>query len=229
MPAELAGEEISRPLRIVRVAHDLVAIARARDGDAAIAALARRRGRGYDPRGRRRRAGRARDARCARPTRPTRGSGSIDAEPEPVATISAPGWPAVARAFGEFADLKVASCTGTRAASPSSRRRPPRRSAARAPRSRSVRAAGFLHDLGRVAVPNGIWDKPGPLSAAEWERVRLHPYYTERVLERSGALAPLARLAGAHHERLDGSGYHRGAARRAADRRARAAGRRRRL
>ena len=74
-----------------------------------------------------------------------------------------------------------------------------------------VRAAGFFHDLGRVAVPNGIWDKPGPLSAGEWERVRLHPYYTERVLERSGALAPLARLSGSHHERLDGSGYHRGA------------------
>ena len=75
-----------------------------------------------------------------------------------------------------------------------------------------VRAAGFLHDVGRVAVPNGIWDKPGPLSAGEQERVRLHPYYTERVLERSGALAPLALLAGSHHERLDGSGYHRGAA-----------------
>ena len=60
-------------------------------------------------------------------------------------------------------------------------------------------------------MPNGIWDKPAPLSAGEWERVRLHPYYTERVLERSGALAPLARLSGSHHERLDGSGYHRAA------------------
>ena len=60
-------------------------------------------------------------------------------------------------------------------------------------------------------MPNGIWDKPGPLSAGEQERVRLHPYYTERVLERSRALAPLALLAGSHHERLDGSGYHRGA------------------
>ena len=68
-------------------------------------------------------------------------------------------------------------------------------------------------------MPNGIWDKPGPLSAGERERVRLHPYYTERVLERSRALAPLAPLAGAHHERLDGSGYHRGATRRAAEHR----------
>jgi HD-GYP domain-containing protein (c-di-GMP phosphodiesterase class II) len=60
-------------------------------------------------------------------------------------------------------------------------------------------------------VPNGVWDKPGALSGGEWERVRLHPYYTERVLERSPPLAPLAALAGSHHERLDGSGYHRGA------------------
>jgi HD-GYP domain-containing protein (c-di-GMP phosphodiesterase class II) len=74
-----------------------------------------------------------------------------------------------------------------------------------------VRAAGFFHDVGRVAVPNGIWDKPGTLSGGEWERVRLHPYYTERVLERSPPLGPLALLAGSHHERLDGSGHHRGA------------------
>jgi HD-GYP domain-containing protein (c-di-GMP phosphodiesterase class II) len=74
-----------------------------------------------------------------------------------------------------------------------------------------VRTAGFLHDLGRVGVPNGIWEKPGPLSVHEWERVRLHPYYTARILERSKALAPLASLAASHHERLDGSGYHRGA------------------
>jgi DNA-binding CsgD family transcriptional regulator len=60
-------------------------------------------------------------------------------------------------------------------------------------------------------VRNGIWDKPGPLSDGEWERVRLHPYYTERVLARPQGLARLGALAGLHHERLDGSGYHRGA------------------
>ncbi len=70
--------------------------------------------------------------------------------------------------------------------------------------------AGMLHDLGRVGVSAGIWDKPGPLTDDEWERVRLHPYLTERVLGRSGAFAPLAMLAALHHERLDGSGYPRG-------------------
>ena len=116
----------------------------------------------------------------------------IAAEPEPVATISGAGLASVARAFGEFGDVKVAFLHGH-----SSRVAELAATAAEAlgcsrPETAGVRAAGFVHDVGRVSVPNGIWDKPGPLSAAERERVRLHPYYTERVLERSRALAPLA-------------------------------------
>jgi DNA-binding CsgD family transcriptional regulator len=63
---------------------------------------------------------------------------------------------------------------------------------------------------GRCGVHNGIWDRPGPLTDAEWERVRLHPYLTGRLLARCPALAPLAQVAAAHHECADGSGYHRG-------------------
>jgi HD-GYP domain-containing protein (c-di-GMP phosphodiesterase class II) len=76
--------------------------------------------------------------------------------------------------------------------------------------TRKVRRAGLVHDLGRVAVSAAFWGKPGPLSADQWEQVRLHPYRTERVLSRAAFLADLAPVAGAHHERLDGSGYHRG-------------------
>jgi HD-GYP domain-containing protein (c-di-GMP phosphodiesterase class II) len=75
----------------------------------------------------------------------------------------------------------------------------------------AIRRAGLLHDLGRVAVHARTWQKPGPLTADEWEQVRLHPYHTERVLSRSPFLSALSPIAGAHHERLDGSGYHRGA------------------
>jgi HD-GYP domain-containing protein (c-di-GMP phosphodiesterase class II) len=75
----------------------------------------------------------------------------------------------------------------------------------------AIRRAGLVHDVGRVGVPAGIWQKAGPLSADEWERVRLHAYHTERVLSRSAFLAQLAPVASSHHERLDGSGYHRGA------------------
>jgi len=69
-----------------------------------------------------------------------------------------------------------------------------------------VRRAAYLHDLGRVAVSPRVWLKPGLLSASEWEEVRLHPYYTERVLSRSPFLTSLAEIACNHHERLEGSG-----------------------
>ena len=75
-----------------------------------------------------------------------------------------------------------------------------------------TRRAALVHDVGRAAVPTTIWQKPGPLTPQEWERVRLHAYHSERILCPSAFLAPLAPVATAHHERLDGSGYHRGSA-----------------
>jgi HD-GYP domain-containing protein (c-di-GMP phosphodiesterase class II) len=211
VPAGVAGDEIPRALRIAGVAHDVVAVAGARDLEAATTALERRRGRGYDPE--------IVDAALADVESLVRKADVRDAwerviaaEPEPVATISRAGLEMVARAFAEFTDLKVGFLRGhsTRVAELTA-------TAAEAlggtrTEVSEVRAAALVHDIGRVAVSNAIWDKTGPLNAGEWERVRLHPYYTERVLERSAVLAPLARIAGAHHERLDGSGYHRGAA-----------------
>ncbi|MGH3991352.1 MAG: HD domain-containing phosphohydrolase, partial [Pseudonocardiaceae bacterium] len=163
VPGDVAGEEISRPLRIVRVAHDFVAVAHARDREAAIAALRRRRGRGYDPQ--------VVDAVLAEPEALLRAADVpdafarvIDGEPQPVASISGAGLASVARAFGEFADLKLGFLHGhsTRVAELAA-------TAAEAlgcsrAEASEIRAAGFFHDVGRVAVPNGIWDKPGSLS-----------------------------------------------------------------
>jgi HD-GYP domain-containing protein (c-di-GMP phosphodiesterase class II) len=73
-----------------------------------------------------------------------------------------------------------------------------------------LRRAGFVHGFGRLGVSNSIWDRPGPLSAGGWERVRLYPYLTERMLRQSAALAPLGEIAVQVRERLDGSGYPRG-------------------
>jgi HD-GYP domain-containing protein (c-di-GMP phosphodiesterase class II) len=75
---------------------------------------------------------------------------------------------------------------------------------------RTLRRAGLVHDLGRLGISNSIWDKRGPLGQGEWERVRIHPYLTDRMLAHSEALAPLGAIAVAHRERLDGSGYPRG-------------------
>jgi HD-GYP domain-containing protein (c-di-GMP phosphodiesterase class II) len=74
----------------------------------------------------------------------------------------------------------------------------------------TLRRAALVHDLGRLGVSNAIWDKPGPLAEAERERVRLHPYLTDRMLARVGALDRSREIAARHHERLDGSGYPRG-------------------
>ncbi len=78
------------------------------------------------------------------------------------------------------------------------------------PEIRTLRRAGLVHDLGRLGVSNAVLDKRGPLTAGDWERLRLQPYLTERMLRQSEALAPLAAIAVQHRERLDGSGYPHG-------------------
>ncbi|WP_116645920.1 HD domain-containing phosphohydrolase, partial [Mycobacterium kubicae] len=73
-----------------------------------------------------------------------------------------------------------------------------------------ARRAGHVHDLGRIGVSNHIWSSPNALSAADFERIRLHPYFTVRILKQVPALRQVAEVAGNHHECLDGSGYPRG-------------------
>jgi HD-GYP domain-containing protein (c-di-GMP phosphodiesterase class II) len=74
----------------------------------------------------------------------------------------------------------------------------------------TLKRAGMVQGLGRLGVSNAIWDKRGSLGAGEWERIRMHPYLTERMLYQSAALAPIGALAVQLRERLDGSGYPRG-------------------
>lgn len=75
---------------------------------------------------------------------------------------------------------------------------------------RTLRRAGLLHDLGKLAISNRILDKPDRLTDEEWAVVREHPALSERILERVPAFATIARIAGNHHEKLDGTGYPRG-------------------
>ena len=74
----------------------------------------------------------------------------------------------------------------------------------------TLRRAALVHDVGMHGVPASILGKPGPLTSAEMERMRLHSYWTERVLARPPALARIGAIASLSNERLDGSGYHRG-------------------
>lgn len=73
-----------------------------------------------------------------------------------------------------------------------------------------IRRAALLHDLGKLSVPSFILEKPGPLTPVEWKVVRAHPYHSHQILSRIPGFEQIAEVAGAHHERLDGSGYHRG-------------------
>jgi len=134
----------------------------------------------------------------------------IEAEPALRMTVSGDAFDEALLAIADFVDLKSPYTLGhARAVS--------ELAAATAVRLgwpedeiRLLTRAALVHDLGRLGVSNAIWDKPGPLGTGEWERVRLHPYLTERMLHQSDALAPLAAIAVQHRERLDGSGYPRG-------------------
>ena len=77
-------------------------------------------------------------------------------------------------------------------------------------RRRWIKRAALLHDIGKLGVSNTILDKPGKLDPDEWDAMKLHAAYSETILSRIAAFGDLARIAGAHHERLDGKGYPRG-------------------
>lgn len=77
-------------------------------------------------------------------------------------------------------------------------------------RRRWLKRGALLHDVGKLGVSNSVLDKAGKLDREEWNAVKLHASYTETILARISAFSELARVAGAHHERLDGNGYPRG-------------------
>jgi HD-GYP domain-containing protein (c-di-GMP phosphodiesterase class II) len=134
---------------------------------------------------------------------------AVEAEPAPAVHVSEMALDEVCRAFGDAVDVKSPFHHGHSAGVASLAAGAAERLGLAPPEIVGLRRAALLHDLGRAAVPNGIWEKPGPLTSDDWERVRLHAYHGERVLARCGPLTALAPLAGMHHERLDGSGYHR--------------------
>lgn len=131
----------------------------------------------------------------------------LDAEPLPHQLVDDAGVDAIARAFAHFADLKCGITVG--------HSHGVARLAAGAgaqlgldPQGlRSLEQAAWLHDLGRIAVSNSTWLRPGPLDTVAWEQVRLHAYWTERILSRVEVLKGAAAVAAASHERVDGDGY----------------------
>jgi HD-GYP domain-containing protein (c-di-GMP phosphodiesterase class II)/DNA-binding CsgD family transcriptional regulator len=133
----------------------------------------------------------------------------LDAEPEPVRRVEKSELADVARTFGNLVDLKSLWLQGHSAGVGDLAAGAAGMLGLREDVD-AVRVAGYLHDLGRIGVSSAIWDKAGPLSGIERDQARLHAYHSERILARIPPLTRLAKLAGEHHERCDGSGYHRG-------------------
>jgi HD-GYP domain-containing protein (c-di-GMP phosphodiesterase class II) len=136
---------------------------------------------------------------------------TLACEPDPPLWLEREGLDRALAAMGNFVDLISPYLTGHSAGVAELAEAAGRRCRIDEADVVVLRRAALVHDLGRVAVHPRIWQKPGPLVADELEQVRLHPYHSVRVLARSRFLARLAPVAGAHHERLDGSGYHRAA------------------
>lgn len=220
LPRDVGGEMLPLPARLLHVARDFSLFLTAAGYDDARAVLDRRAGAAYEPRLAElavRHFGDALDGvdearmwECA-----------LESEPFPHVSLSDEGIDAGFGAIATLTNLKspwmrehstgvaeLAEAAGWRLGLP-------------AETVTFLRRAALAHDLGRIGVSNAIWEKPGPLGFGEWERVRLHPHFTERAFAQSTALAPIGRLAGSHHERLDGSGYHHGLRGQALDKAAR--------
>jgi HD-GYP domain-containing protein (c-di-GMP phosphodiesterase class II) len=210
-PAGIQGETIAPAVRVGQLARDVEVFHRLHGVEAAVAMARERRGGSHDPRLVDLFCRHA-ETICADLTMESAWETVLAAEPGPRPIMSGDQLDDAALAVADFTDLKMPFTLGhsrgvaALAEAAAHRCRLPEDDVG------ALRRAGLMHDLGRVGVTATIWCKPAGLTEGEWERVRLHPYYTERVLARSKSLAPLGTLAAQHHERLDGSGYHRGLA-----------------
>jgi HD-GYP domain-containing protein (c-di-GMP phosphodiesterase class II) len=208
-PGRVGGEEIAVPARIAQLA-EFAEVAHRVGGVKAAVALARERsGKQFDPMLAALFQKEAGDILAGTGTVRT-WDAVIAAEPALAVMVSEDEFDSRLFAVANFVDLKSpytlghsAAVADLAAAAGSALNLP-------AGDLRLLRRAGLVLGFGRLGVSNAIWDKPGPLGPGEWERVRMQPYFTERMLGQSAALAPLGALAAQHRERLDGSGYPRG-------------------
>jgi HD-GYP domain-containing protein (c-di-GMP phosphodiesterase class II) len=208
-PGDLKADAIPVAARIAQLA-EFMEVAHRVGGVASATALARRRaGRQFDPA--------LAALLCADAAEIFGGLESVPAwrtviaaEPALAVELSADQLDGALEALANFVDLKSPFMLGHAVAVASLAEEAGRRLRLPPEQVLMLRRAGFVHGFGRLGVSNSIWDRPGPLSAGDWERVRLYPYLTERMLHQSAALAPLGEIAVQVRERLDGSGYPRG-------------------
>ena len=209
VPAGVAGEEIALTVRLFHLADVAEVFARRGDADAAVAVARARRGTKFDPALVDAFRAVAHDVLAEVADGPDF-QDMISTHPLLQRRLDGPALDAALEALADFTDLRSAFRAGHSRAVAALAARAAGLAGLSATEVDAVRAAGLLHDIGLHGVPATVLDKPGPLTATESERMRVHAYYTERVLARPAALARIGAIAALTHERLDGSGYHRG-------------------
>jgi len=210
-PGKLRGEEVPLAARLAQIA-EFVEVAHRLGGSSGAAELARRRsGKQFDPALAALVSEHA-DELLAGVESVATWDAVIEADPALSSSLSEEEFDAALLAVANFVDLKSPYTLGHAQAVAELVAETAGQLGLSARETRTLKRAGLVHDIGRLGVSNAIWDKRGPLGPGEWERIRLHPYITERMLHQSPALAPLGAIAVQHRERLDGSGYPRGLA-----------------
>lgn len=203
------GDEIPLPLRINSVARDAAYQQLVGGDDRAVEVIRQRAGKAFDPDIANAFAAEAADLLTAADAPESAWEATLAAEPKPWLTLEGSEIDRALAAIGDFADLVSPFQAGHSAGVAELAMAAAGLSGFDPRQVELVGRAARLHDVGRVAVHPRTWQKPAPLSPGEWEQVRLHTYQTGRVLSRSPLLASLAEVASSHHERLDGTGYHR--------------------
>ncbi len=209
LPRGVGGEALPLPARLLHVARDYSLFLSAAGADDARTVLQRRAGTAYDPR-LAEFAVRHFDEACAELDDTRMWEQALASEPVPHITLSGEMIDAGFATFAALTGLKSPWLRDHSTAVADLAEAAAWRLGLPAETVQLLRRAALAADLGRVGVSNAIWEKPWPLGFGEWERVRLHPHFTERAFAQSEPLAPIGLLAGSHHERLDGSGYQRG-------------------
>jgi HD-GYP domain-containing protein (c-di-GMP phosphodiesterase class II)/DNA-binding CsgD family transcriptional regulator len=205
--ARAAGEEIPLPVRIARVARDAAYQRLLHDPMDVVDVIRARAGKAFDPAVAEAFAQASGEVLAA--AEQPAWEGVLAAEPKPWLQLSGEGIDRALGAMGSFSDLVSPFLSGHSAGVAGLAASTAHVCGLSLDQVARVRRAGLVHDLGRVAVHPAVWQKAGQLSVHDWEEVRLHCYHTERILDRSPFLADIATIASCHHERLDGSGYHR--------------------